>query len=185
MYQRPSTSRTRIPSPSVRISGSSLNACIWVKSIITRPTASMRSREAIVDHSAIVDNPLESPAVGDTRVSCTIDLSADGKQFGTLRVPRSSNQWSSLDVPIVSVANGAGPTVLVIGGVHGDEPEGQVAALNLARGLQPEQVTGRVIVTPCASPEASRAYTRTWPSGINFNRSFPGDPAGTMLGSTA
>ena len=61
MYQRPSTSRTRIPSPSVRISGSSLNACIWVKSIITLPTASMRSREAIVDHSAIVNNPLESP----------------------------------------------------------------------------------------------------------------------------
>ena len=82
-------------------------------------------------------------------------------------------------VPIVSIANGAGPTVLVIGGVHGDEPEGQVAALNLARGLQPEQVTGRVIVIPCASPEASRAYTRIWPSGINFNRSFPGDPSGT------
>jgi N-alpha-acetyl-L-2,4-diaminobutyrate deacetylase len=116
--------------------------------------------------------------MSDTRVSCTIDLTADGKQFGTLRVPRSSNQWSSLWIPIVSVANGAGPTVLVIGGVHGDEPEGQVAALNLARGLQPEQVTGRVIVIPCASPEASRAYTRTWPSGINFNRSFPGDPRG-------
>ena len=117
--------------------------------------------------------------MSDTRVSCTIDLAAEGKQFGTLRVPRSSNQWSSLWIPIVSVANGSGSTVLVIGGVHGDEPEGQVAALNLARGLQPEQVTGRVIVIPCASPEASRAYTRTWPSGINFNRSFPGDPWGT------
>src|SRR5918994_666092 len=113
-----------------------------------------------------------------TRVSCTIDLTADGKQFGTLGVPRSSNQWSDLTVPIVSVANGAGPTALVIGGVHGDEPEGQVAALNLARTLQPEQVTGRVIVIPCASPEASRAYTRLWPSGANLNRSFPGSPTG-------
>lgn len=117
--------------------------------------------------------------MSETRVSCTIDLTAEGKQFGTLGVPRSSNQWSRLVVPIVSVANGAGPTVTVIGGVHGDEPEGQVAALNLARELQPEQVTGRVIVIPCASPEASRAYTRIWPSGINFNRSFPGDPLGT------
>ena len=116
--------------------------------------------------------------MSDTRVSCTIDLTADGKQFGTLRVPRSSNQWSSLWIPVVSVANGAGPTVLVIGGVHGDEPEGQVAALNLARELQPEQVTGRVIVIPCASPEASRAYTRLWPSGANLNRSFPGSPTG-------
>jgi predicted deacylase len=117
--------------------------------------------------------------VGESRVSCTIDLTAEGKQFGTLGVPRSSNQWSDLTVPIVSVANGTGPTVVVIGGVHGDEPEGQVAALNLARTLQPEHVSGRVVVVPCASPEASKAYTRTWPSGINFNRSFPGDPWGT------
>src|SRR5687767_5617152 len=116
--------------------------------------------------------------MGDTRVTCTIDLTAEGKQFGQLRVPRSVSQWSGLWVPIVSVANGAGPTVVVIGGVHGDEPEGQVAAINLARGLQPEQVTGRVIIVPCASPKASRAYTRTWPSGIDFNRSFPGDPWG-------
>jgi N2-acetyl-L-2,4-diaminobutanoate deacetylase len=118
--------------------------------------------------------------MSDSPVSCTIDPTADGKQVGMLRVPRSSNLagWSGLTIPIVSVANGAGPTALVIGGVHGDEPEGQVAALNLARDLQPEQVTGRVIVIPCASPEASRAYTRLWPSGANLNRSFPGSPTG-------
>ena len=103
--------------------------------------------------------------MSDSPVSCTIDPTADGKQVGMLRVPRSSNVagWSGLIIPIVSVANGAGPTALVIGGVHGDEPEWQIAALNLARELQPEQVTGRVIVIPCASPEASRAYTRLWP----------------------
>lgn len=119
--------------------------------------------------------------MGDSPVSCTIDLSAAGKQTGVLRLPRSSNEsgWSSMWIPIVSAANGDGPTVLVIGGVHGDEPEGQVAALNLARELQPEQVSGRVIVIPCASIEASRAYTRLWPSGANLNRSFPGSPTGS------
>jgi N-alpha-acetyl-L-2,4-diaminobutyrate deacetylase len=116
----------------------------------------------------------------DSPVSCTIDLDGQGKQVGALGVPRSSNLagWSNLRIPIVSIANGAGPTALVIGGVHGDEPEGQVAALNLARELEPEHVTGRVIVIPCASPEASRAYTRLWPSGANLNRSFPGSPTG-------
>ena len=63
--------------------------------------------------------------MGESRVSCTIDLTAEGKQFGVVGVPRSSNQWSDLTVPIVSVANGAGPTVVVVGGVHGDEPEGR------------------------------------------------------------
>ena len=113
-------------------------------------------------------------------ILCTIDLDAPGKQVGRLQVPRSSNEsgWSNQYVPIVSVARGEGPTALVLGGVHGDEPEGQVAALNLARELRPEQVNGRVIVIPCVSIDASRAYTRLWPSGANMNRSFPGSPTG-------
>jgi len=119
--------------------------------------------------------------VSTSPVHCTLDLEAAGKQLGTLRLPRSSNLsgWSNLWIPIVCVANGTGPTVLVIGGVHGDEPEGQVAALNLSRELEPAQVNGRVLVLPCASPEASRAYTRLWPSGANLNRSFPGSATGT------
>lgn len=113
-------------------------------------------------------------------ILCTIDLDAPGKQVGRLQVPRSSNEsgWSNQYVPIVSVARGGGPTTLVLGGVHGDEPEGQVAALNLARELLPEQVNGRVIVIPCVSMDASRRYTRLWPSGANMNRSFPGSPTG-------
>ena len=109
-------------------------------------------------------------------ILCTLDLAAPGKQSGVLQLPRSSNQsgWSTQWIPIVSIANGEGPTALVLGGVHGDEPEGQVAALNLARELQPEQVNGRVLVIPCLSLEASKAYTRLWPSGANLNRSFPG-----------
>jgi N2-acetyl-L-2,4-diaminobutanoate deacetylase len=116
----------------------------------------------------------------DSPIHCTIDLDAPGKQVGRLQVPRSSNEsgWSNQYVPIVSVARGDGPTALVLGGVHGDEPEGQVAALNLARELRPEQVNGRVIVIPCVSIDASRAYTRLWPSGANMNRSFPGSPTG-------
>ena len=114
-------------------------------------------------------------------VHCSIDLSAPGKHVGRLELPRSNNTsgWSHLFVPIVSIqGSGAGPTAVVIGGVHGDEPEGQIAALRLARETEPDDVTGRLIVVPCASPDASRAYTRLWPNGVNFNRSFPGDPDG-------
>jgi len=118
--------------------------------------------------------------MSDSPVTSTIDFDRPGKQVGRLRVPRSTNEsgWSSLFIPAVCVANGAGPTVLVTGGVHGDEPEGQVAALNLAREVQPAAVRGRLIILPCMSPDASRAYTRLWPSGANLNRSFPGSPSG-------
>jgi predicted deacylase len=113
-------------------------------------------------------------------VHCTIDLDAPGVQNGRLELPRSNNTsgWSHLYIPIVSIVGGDGPTALVVGGVHGDEPEGQVAALNLARDTRVEDVPGRLIVVPCASPEASLAYTRLWPSGANLNRSFPGSPDG-------
>jgi N2-acetyl-L-2,4-diaminobutanoate deacetylase len=115
-----------------------------------------------------------------TQVQCTIDLAAPGKQVGRLQLPRISNTggWASSFVPIASVANGSGPTVLVLAGNHGDEYEGQVAALRLIRELEPQQVTGRVIVIPVLSGEASKAGTRLWPSGANFNRSFPGSPDG-------
>lgn len=113
-------------------------------------------------------------------VHCSVDLDAAGKHFGQLELPRSNNTsgWSHLYVPVVSIRGGDGPVALVVGGVHGDEPEGQVAALRLARETQPEDVAGQLIVVPCASPEASRAYTRLWPSGANLNRSFPGAPDG-------
>ena len=114
-------------------------------------------------------------------VACTIDLDGPGKQIGHLEIPRSTNTsgWSHQYVPIVSIKGGDGPVALVIGGVHGDEPEGQVAALRLARETEPGDVLGRLIIVPCASMEASRAYTRLWPSGANLNRSFPGRPDGT------
>ena len=95
-------------------------------------------------------------------------------------MPRSSNEsgWSSLHIPIVSIVNGEGPTALVMGGNHGDEPVGMIACYDLIRRTRPEAVRGRLIIIPCLSPDAARANTRLWPSGANFNRSFPGSPAG-------
>lgn len=116
----------------------------------------------------------------DSPVGCTIDFSRTGKQVGHLSLQKITNTagWASTFVQIAQVANGDGPTVLVLAGNHGDEYEGQVAALRLLQWLQPEQVSGRVIVIPVLSKAASRANTRNWPSGANFNRSFPGRPDG-------
>lgn len=113
-------------------------------------------------------------------VLASLDFEKPGKQYGQLQVPRSTNEsgWSNLYVPVVSIKNGSGPTALVMGGNHGDEPEGQVAALNLARETRLEDVNGQLIIIPCLSPDASRSFTRLWPSGANFNRSFPGSPKG-------
>jgi N-alpha-acetyl-L-2,4-diaminobutyrate deacetylase len=116
----------------------------------------------------------------DPAVSCTIDLRAPGKQIGRLQYPKITNTagWAYSFVPIATIANGEGPTVLVSGGNHGDEYEGQVAAMRLVQEIDPSQVTGRIVVIPVISTAASKANTRMWPSQANFNRSFPGRPDG-------
>ena len=121
-----------------------------------------------------------SAVATDVAVTCTIDLTAPGRQIGRLQFPKITNTggWAYSFVPIACFANGDGPTVLVSGGNHGDEYEGQVAALRLIQELQLEDVTGRIIVIPVVSTDASKANTRMWPSGANFNRSFPGRPDG-------
>ena len=116
----------------------------------------------------------------NTQVDCTIDLRAPGKQLGRLQYPKISNTggWAYSFVPVATIARGDGPTVVVSGGNHGDEYEGQIALLRLVQELKPEQVTGRIVVVPVISIAASKANTRMWPSGANFNRSFPGRPDG-------
>src|SRR5206468_6198792 len=103
-------------------------------------------------YTRIVYN-LQTALQESSPVHCSIDLDAPGKQVGRLELPRSNNTsgWSHLYIPIVSIKGGDGPTAVVVGGVHGDEPEGQVAALRLARETQPEGVLGRLIIVPCAS----------------------------------
>jgi len=108
-------------------------------------------------------------------VTCTIDLAnGSGKQTGELRLPGGAHDGGTITIPVVTIGNGDGPTVLVSGGTHGDEYEGQIAALRLVAEIEPAQVTGRIIVIPVISTEASQAQSRFWPSGANFNRSFPG-----------
>ncbi len=117
-----------------------------------------------------------------SRIHNPIDFTKPGRQTGYLDVPADPRTGSAAArVPIVSIANGTGPTVLVSGGNHGDEYEGQIAALRLIREIETSQVKGRIIIVPIISTEASRAHTRVWPTGENFNRSFPGDPDGPQI----
>ncbi len=111
-------------------------------------------------------------------VTCTIDLGADGKQVGELLLPNGAGDGATTSIPIATIANGDGPQVLVSAGTHGDEYEGQVAARRLLAEVEPAQVSGRIIVVPTISTGAAKAHNRFWPSGANFNRSFPGRPDG-------
>jgi len=119
----------------------------------------------------------------DNPISPTVDYDQDGVQHGFLNLPHSRDQsaWGSLMIPVTVVKNGEGPTAVLSGANHGDEYEGPVALLDLARTLRPAEVTGRVIIVPMMNYPAFRAAKRTSPvDGGNMNRAFPGNPAGTI-----
>jgi N-alpha-acetyl-L-2,4-diaminobutyrate deacetylase len=121
-------------------------------------------------------------------VTADVDFGARGRQFGHLRVPQSRDDsgWGTIPVPVVVVANGTGPTVLLTAGNHGDEYEGQVALLDLARRLDPAEVQGRVILLPAMHYPACAAGKRLSPlDDRDFNRCFPGDPFGGFALSLA
>jgi N-alpha-acetyl-L-2,4-diaminobutyrate deacetylase len=113
----------------------------------------------------------------------TIDLEADGKQHGFLRLPysRDDSAWGSVMIPITVIKNGSGPTALLTGANHGDEYEGPIALQDLALNLEAQDISGRVIIIPAMNYPAFRAGSRTSPIDRgNMNRSFPGKPDGTV-----
>lgn len=118
-----------------------------------------------------------------SRLSADIDLEADGKATGFVRVPHSVHRsaYGWIPIPIVRIGNGAGPRVLMQAGNHGDEWEGQIALGNLLRSLEPADIKGRLVILPSANFPAAMAGTRTSPiDNGNLNRSFPGNPEGTI-----
>jgi predicted deacylase len=121
-------------------------------------------------------------------VITALDFDKPGKQQGFLQVPYSHNLggWANVMVPVTIVARGKGPTVLVLGGNHGDEYQGQIAIMKLARELMTEKVTGRIILIPSLNLPACRAATRLSPlDGMNMNRAFPGEAEGPVTSQIA
>lgn len=115
-------------------------------------------------------------------ITSEVDLDADGRHAGYLRLPHSVHRsaYGFIPVPILSIRNGDGPKVVIMAGNHGDEYEGQIALAKLAATLAPADVRGQVIILAAANTPAVLAGTRTSPvDGGNLNRSFPGDPAGS------
>ncbi|GAA1876584.1 succinylglutamate desuccinylase/aspartoacylase family protein [Paeniglutamicibacter psychrophenolicus] len=106
-----------------------------------------------------------------------IDFSAAGKQLGFGHVVHSDNVYdgSVIPVPLAVISSGPGPVALLVAGTHGDEYEGQVLAHELIRELDPERLTGTVIVVPAANSPAVRGAARVSPIDAgNLNRSYPG-----------
>jgi N-alpha-acetyl-L-2,4-diaminobutyrate deacetylase len=119
----------------------------------------------------------------EPKVSSSVDFDANGKLFGHLTIPhsRDDSAWGAVRLPVVSIRNGDGPVLVFTGGNHGDEYEGPVALMKLARALDPAEIGGQLIVIPALNYPAVMAATRISPiDGVNMNRAFPGRCDGSI-----
>lgn len=116
------------------------------------------------------------------RIKSNIDLSKSGFQYGELMLPWSNNSvpLGYHPTPFISIKNGSGKKILIIGGNHGDEFEGPCAIMRLAQNIKYKELKGQVILIPALSFEAIKNSSRVNPlDNKNMNRAFPGDPNGT------
>ncbi len=114
-------------------------------------------------------------------LGCTVDFDAIGRQVGFIRLMWSDNKHAGgvIPVPIAVIANGTGPTILLTGGTHGNEYEGQIIVQRLIRELDPASVNGRLILMPALNYLSVLDDKRCAEADdINMNRIFPGDPNG-------
>ena len=85
-------------------------------------------------------------------VRLSISLDGAGRRFGRYHVPFSDNtQPHGHFGPICILQGGDGPTLLLTGGVHGDEYSGPLAIMRLAHELDLSEVSGRLILLPALS----------------------------------
>lgn len=114
------------------------------------------------------------------------------EEFKLEDMPHPSQQVLYLDVTTLTggdmlrlavlVASGSrpGPTIAVLGGVHGDEYEGQHAVRQVFSALDPALMTGTFIGVPVTNVPAFAAASRDSPiDGLNLARVFPGNRTGT------
>lgn len=116
-----------------------------------------------------------------TGAYCDIAWDQDGKQVGFVSFPYSIDRspYYQIKMPVCRIANGDGPSLVLMAGNHGDEYEGELTLLKVMRRLEPEAMRGSVTILPATNLPAVMAAKRCSPfDGGNLNRAFPGDPAG-------
>ncbi|BBH24942.1 succinylglutamate desuccinylase [Paenibacillus baekrokdamisoli] len=115
-----------------------------------------------------------------------IDWDSEGKR--NYHIPMTyDGEWARVRIPLCVICGiKPGKTLTVIGGTHGDEYEGPVAAKKLIENLDFSNMSGRVIIIPVLNVPAFKAGTRVSSlDGMNMNRAFPGDAKGTITSRIA
>ena len=87
-----------------------------------------------------------------------------------------------VQLPVIVVAGKKeGPVLWINGTFHGDELNGSYAAWELSGEIDPEQLSGTLVVTPICNPIAFECRNKISAiDNMDMDTAFPGDPEGMM-----
>lgn len=111
--------------------------------------------------SSNIGRESQTKTVGQNLKTATVELAA-GTPYATMAYIYQSNN--------------PGPAVMVVGGIHGNEPAGAMAAQKFC---DPPLRKGTLIVIPKANIVALENDIRTLPEIGDLNRAYPGKKEGT------
>jgi hypothetical protein len=142
--------------------------------------------------AACSSDPLPKPDMGqsgDAAISTTTTGNIAAMPAPTAAPPfvvAAGEQRSALmggtpyETPLFVYGTGtAGPIVMVLGGVHGNEPGGWLAADRVVERLRP--ASGALLVLPRANQKAIALFERTTEALGDLNRLYPGRPDGLPM----
>ena len=143
--------------------GSALGAALAACGTSARPaSAPAPSSERALDAERVVLPPAAFPTPEPT----PRPVPPRGR---SQRMLLAGTQWAT---QLVTTHSGVeGPRVMVLGGVHGNEPGGWLAAEEIAEW---EVAAGSLLVVPRANALATHAFERTLPELGDLNRLYPG-----------
>jgi predicted deacylase len=96
-----------------------------------------------------------------------------------------SNTTIEIEAQIYRAKN-PGPTVLLIGGIHGDEINGvEIVRRFIEQELSGHLVRGSIIAIPLLNVYGFINFSREVPDGKDVNRSFPGSSTGSLASRVA
>ncbi|GGD56450.1 succinylglutamate desuccinylase/aspartoacylase family protein [Paenibacillus nasutitermitis] len=99
-----------------------------------------------------------------------------------IRLTYEEAEGSVAEIPLYLIKGAdAGPVLLMLAAIHGDEYEGVQTIIELGRMLSPADIRGTLLMVPIANAYAYRTADRLTPEdGRNLAREFPGKREGTV-----
>lgn len=144
----------------------------------TKAAVAFASPKTFISSDAPMAIMIDPPPDFDIHTAKAADFSDFFKNaFPTVREERPLLEGTDLEASVVTLkGESQGPCVFILGGIHGDETAGWLAA-NLLKDVG--IAAGTLHILSPANMQGARTRERYVPNALDLNRSFPGDPMGS------